>query len=220
MAELLLINPRKRGARKARKAKRATSKRKHNPVSFRAVTRRAKPKANPARRRRGARRRRNPIAVHGIVSSLVPMLRDAAIGAAGSVAVDMAMGYVKPYLPAMLQPTPGKVGAYDALKAVVTVALCKALSRPTRGMSVKAAQGALTVQMDRAVRSILPATVQSQLAYSTAGLVTQGVARVRPNTMAAYTAPGKTPLLNAYTRPGSASPLLSSARIREQGAVR
>jgi len=218
MAELLLINPRKR-TRKAKKSAKRVRRvaRKRNPVSYRAVTRRAKVASNPRRRRarkvrRTARRMRNPIAVRGIVSSIVPMLKDAAIGAAGSIGVDAVMGQVNKYLPASMQPTPGAIGANDAIKAVTTIALGQLLSRPTRGMSRKAAAGALTVQMDKIIRGLLPAGVKAQLAYGTVAPVVPGRMTVQPNAqrMAAYTRPGaSTPLLNAYTPPRAASPLLS-----------
>lgn len=217
MAELLLINPRKR-TRKAKKSAKRVRRvaRKRNPVSYRAVTRRAKVASNPRRRRsrkvRSARRMRNPIAVRGIVSSIVPMLKDAAIGAAGSIGVDAVMGQVNKYLPASMQPTPGAVGANDAIKAVATIALGQLLSRPTRGMSRKAAAGALTVQMDKIIRGFLPAGVKAQLAYGTVAPVVPGRMTVQPNAqrMNAYTRPGQaTPLLNAYTPPRAASPLLN-----------
>lgn len=222
MAELLLINPRKR-TRKAKKSAKRVRRvaRKRNPVSYRAVTRRAKVASNP-RRRRAVRRRnpagrrmRNPVSVRGIMGSIVPMLKDAAIGAAGSIGVDAVMGQVNKYLPASMQPTPGAVGANDAIKAVTTIALGQLLSRPTRGMSRKAAAGALTVQMDKIIRGFLPAGVKAQLAYGTVAPVVPGRMTVQPNAqrMAAYTRPGQaTPLLNgvsAYTRPNAASPLLN-----------
>lgn len=225
MAELLLINPRKRGGRKAKKAKRKTRSRRRNPVSMRAVTRRASTpvaKKNPRRRRRRTvlsvrRRRRNPsFRVGGIFSGLVPMLKNAAIGAAGAVGVDLAMGQVNKYLPDAVKVVPGKVGAGDAVKAVITVALGKLLSRPTRGMSVTAAQGALTVQAHGIVKQFLPPTITAQLAYASPARIVPGSNRIGPNTMAAYQRPGgSSPLLNAYLKPGSPSPMLNSARRRE-----
>lgn len=216
MAEMLLINPRKR-RKAAKKAKRRV--RRSNPVSYRAVTRRAKVASNPRRRSRrrnpiarAMRRRRNPIAVRGIIGSIVPMLMDAAVGAAGAIAVDAVMGQVNKYLPTSMQPTPGAVGTNDAIKMVTTITLGHALSRPTRGLSRKAAAGALTVQMDKAIRSFLPAAVKSQLAYGTVAPVVPGRMTVAPNAqrMNAYTPPGAaTPLLNAYTPPRAASPLLN-----------
>lgn len=231
--QMLLINPRKRKARKtAKRRARKTFSRKRNPVSVAAVTRRA---ANPKRRRRAVRRRsnpiaarhkRNPISARGMFAGIVPMLKNAAIGAGGAIAVDAAMAQVNKYLPASMQPTPGAVGLNDAIKAITTVALGSLLSRPTRGMSKVAAAGALTVQMDKAVRTFLPATVKAQLAYGTVAPVVPGRVTVQPNAqrMAAYTRPGAaTPLLSAYTRPGAATPLLSRGPVsvgRERGLSR
>jgi hypothetical protein len=225
MAELLLINPRKR-VRKAKKAKRKTRGRRRNPVSMRAVTRRAATpvaRKNPRRRRRRSavfsmrRRRRNPsFRMRGIFSGLVPMLQNAAIGAAGAIGVDLAMGQVNRFLPDAVKVVPGRVGAGDAVKAVITVALGKLLSRPTRGMSVTAAQGALTVQAHGIIKQFLPATITGQLAYASPARIVPGSNRIGPNTMAAYQRPGgSSTLLNAYLKPGSASPMLNSARRRE-----
>lgn len=225
MAEMLLINPRgrrrktrKASKRRARKSTRTvrrtvffappkrkrrarkTSRRRRNPVSMRAVT----------------RRNRNPVRLGGMFSGLVPMVRDAAVGATGAVAVDLAMGQINRYLPAALQVVPGTVSAGDAVKAVITVALGQLLRRPTRGLSQKMAQGALTVQAHRIITSMLPANITSQLAYASPAYVIPGRQTVQPNAlnrMAAYTPPGSpSPLLNAYTRPGSASPLLNGIR--------
>lgn len=230
--QMLLINPRKRKARKtAKRRARKVSSRKRNPVSVAAVTRRA---ANPKRRRAvrrrrnpiAARRGRNPISARDMFAGIVPMLQNAAIGAGGAIAVDAAMAQVNRFLPVNMQPTPGAVGLNDAVKAVVTVALGTLLSRPTRGMSKIAAAGALTVQMDKAVRTFLPATVKAQLAYGTVAPVVPGRMTVQPNAqrMAAYTRPGSaTPLLSAYTRPGAATPLLSRGPDtigRERGRTR
>jgi len=225
MAEMLLINPRKR-RRKARKARRTRAR---NPITTPAARYQKairKAKSNPRRRRRRVyasalrRRRRNPVA-GGIFRGLMPMVQNAAIGAVGSVAVDFTMGKLNPMLPSTLQVQPGTVGAGDAVKAVITVAMGQLLSRFTRGMSKTAAQGALTVQMDRIVRNFLPADIKSQLAYASAGYVVPGSARIPPVAnmrVGAYTRPGATALLNAYTRPG-ATALLNGARERE-GSVR
>jgi hypothetical protein len=226
MAEVLLINPRSR--RKSRKAKSRRSRkgkmpaglarywaakrrgkkrvaRRRNPVSYRAVTR---------------RRRSNPDGFGRMFTGIVPMIQNAAIGAVGSIGVDLAMGQINRFLPTTLQVVPGTIGAGDAIKAVATVALGQLLSRPTRGMSKRMAQGALTVQADRIIRSFLPATITSQMGYAVPAVaVTQGSPRIGPNrvntAMSAYTKPGVTPLLSAYTRAGAPSPLLSSARVRE-----
>lgn len=239
MAELLLVNPRKR---RAKKSARKSRSRRRNPV---AAVRRASRRINPiaavgrARRRipialrgglravgRRIRRRRNPIGMGGgsFLRALTTMVKDAAIGGAGAIAVDAAMGQINRFLPATLQRTPGRVGVGDAVKLAITVALGRLLAKPTRGLSTKMAQGALTVQMHGIVSSFVPAGFA--LGYAVPGRVVNASARVGPmrNTqgMNAYVAANApSPLLNAYTR-SNVTPLLSGtggARRRE-GAIR
>lgn len=242
MAELLLINPRSRTnmARKTRRKatrsaaqKRATAKmlaanrarragrkparkaRRSNPIAAvrRSYGRRVR--RNPIR----ARRRRNPIALGGIGRGMLAQFKDAAIGGAGAVGVDIAYGYVTPYLPPSLQRTPGSVGLGDAVKALFTVALGTVLAKPTRGLSRKMAAGALTVQAAQMIASFVPASLKmgGRVGWASPAAITQGTARVNPirSGVNAYV-PGSPPLLNgvrAYV-PG-APPLLNGARQRE-----
>jgi hypothetical protein len=210
MAELLLINPSKRG-RKAPK-RRTSAKRRRNPV--------AKLSAAPKRRRRNpigikrvhARRRRNPIAMGGIVAQL----KSAAIGGAGSVAVDLLMGQVNGYLPASMQKTSGSLGVYDAVKIGVTIAAGKLLSKPTRGLSQKMAAGALTVQAADIIKTFVPSTMT--LGYNNPARVIQGTARVSPNMnrMGFYgPAGGPTPLLSS-----TPSGMLNGVSARQREGVR
>lgn len=197
--ELLLINPAKRRARKSNpKAKRRARR---NPIKVAGL--------KPARRRRNPistfasrRRRRNPISVRGAASSLMGSLRDAVIGGAGAVAIDAAYGAVAPMLPAALQRTPGKIGAGDALKAVFTFFLGRVLDKPTRGLSKRAAAGALVVQASDMIRTFVPASLTlGSLAYSSPARVVQGSPRVGPNSAQmspAFQVPRNTPLLSAY----------------------
>lgn len=242
MAEMLLLNPRKR-ARRAAAKKARKSRRRRNPIravaaprrrtrTISAVARRVRRRRNPialrsvSRMGRRVRRRRNPISLGGggsMVSALVRMVKEAAIGGAGAVAVDAAMGQINRFLPASLQRTPGRVGVGDAVKAVITVALARLLNRPTRGLSMKMGQGALTVQAHQIIAGFVPASIQ--LGYASPAFVAAGTNRVGPirKGMNAYVPAGApSPLLNrvnAYTRAGGPSPLLSSARTRE-GAIR
>lgn len=163
MAYLALVNPAKR--RKARKAsagkkrrtRRTSAKRRTNPISL--------PMRKASRRkahRVTARRRRNPIAVRGLLGSIVPMVKDAVIGAAGAHAIDYAYGKVSSYLPASMQ------GGYagTALKAFVTIVAGRALKKPTRGLSEKAAAGALAVQMYGVVGGLLAQTTAGRVGYA------------------------------------------------------
>lgn len=241
MAEMLLINPRKR-----RKVARKKTARRASPARKRRVVRRANPinsvrrvvrrrRSNPIKAaRRVTRRRRNPISLGGSkinVKSIMAMVKDAAIGGAGAVGVDVLFGKLNPHLPASIQLSPTKVGAGDAVKALFTVVVGKLLSKPTRGLSVKMAQGALTTQARDLISGLLPASVQvAGMGYASPAAITRGSQRVGPfnsqrsvPSLAAYTRPGSgTPMLNQYQRPGGGTPLLSrftSARQRE-GSIR
>jgi hypothetical protein len=233
MAEMLLINPRRR--RKARKAAPAR-RRRRNPLALARVMprrRRRNPIAAVARRRRrrnpiGAMRRRvmrrrNPAMLGG---NYMTAIREALMDGFGAVAIDYAYNMLAKAIPgtagSFLTPT-ATIGAADAVKAVLTVVLGNALNGVTRGFSRKAAKASLTVQSYQIMKKVLPAQISSNLGglgYMSPAVVTSGYGtRIGPirGQMGAYTRPGATPLLSAYTASGSASPLLSgsSARMRE-----
>lgn len=211
MAEMLLINPRKR----ARKARRTTTKRtrvarRRNPITSTVPIAR---KRNPVRamRRRIMRRRSNPIGM-GAASGYISAIREALMGGVGAVAFDIVHGQIKRFLPAALQVTPGKIGAGDAVRAIITVFAGEALNKVTRGFSRKAAMASLTVQAHDLLKGFVPAALP--LGYASPALISQGTNRVGPirQGMNAYTPPGQTPLLSAYTK---GTQLLSGARNRE-----
>lgn len=227
MAELLLLNPAKR--RRAKKSartpaqKRATAKlvamnrRTSNPVAARPARkvyrkRRRNPVSAIARNVR--RRRRNPVMSMGGGSSILGMLKGAAVSGAGAVAMDVAIGQVNKFLPASMLGTPGQIDQGDAVKAALTVLLGKLLNKPTRGLSMKAAQASLTVQAYNMVATLVPASMP--LGYMSPGRVVQGSMRIGPNVrsgapqqMGRFVA-GGTPLLSRYQGSG-ASPLLNGA---------
>lgn len=212
MAEMLLINPRKRPGAKRRAnptaKRRVHTKRRKNPIE--AVKRRRNPVA--AMRRR-VMRRRNPIAMGG---GYMTAIREALMGGAGAVAMDVVFGQVNRFLPATLQKTPGTVGAGDAVKAVLTVFIGQALNKVTRGFSRKAAQASLTVQAHDIIRSFVPATVTlGSVGYATPAFPVQGTNRVGPIRQGVNAYTKGTPLLNAYQSPNGPTALLSGARSRE-----
>jgi len=230
MAEMLLINPRRR-----RKAKRAApARRRRNPLALARVVhrrRRRNPIAAVHRRRRNpigmmkrrVMRKRNPAMLGGYMGAI----REALMDGFGAVAIDYAYHMIAKAIPGtagnMLTPNPTSVGAADAIKAVLTVVLGNALNGVTRGFSRKAAKASLTVQSYQIMKKVLPSTISSNLSglgYMTPAVVSSGYGtRIGPirGQMGAYTTPGATPLLSAYTSSGSASPLLSgsTARMRE-----
>ena len=247
MAEMLLINPRRRKARrnpaKRSAAQRAATRRmiaanrsRSNPARRRARRRNPEMPAivsmNPRRRRmarrsnpvRMIRRRRNPAMLGGFsFRSVVSAMQDALVQGGGAVAMDLLHGQINRFLPAMLQRTPGQVGLGDVVKASITVLIGTALKGPTRGLSMKAATGSLTVQAYDIVKNLLPTTMQ--LGYMTPGVITQGASRVGPNRgiVGRYTAPGApTPMLNRYTAPGATALLngRNMARVREGVTIR
>ena len=247
MAEMLLINPRRR-ARKARKAGRSAAQRaatrrlvamnrarrgrgrRRNPAPAAAATMMA---TNPRRRRRMARRsnpirmirrRRNPSMLGGFTfRSVVGAMQDALIQGGGAIAIDLLHGQIKRFLPAMLQRTPGKLGLGDVVYASLTVLVGHVLNKPTRGLSMKAATGSLTVQAYQIVQDLLPSTMQ--VGYYAPGQIVQGNARVGPTravtgSIGRYTGAGApTPLLNRYTTPGATALLNGAGRARMREGV-
>jgi len=229
MAEMLLINPRRRTRRKAKRA--APARRRRNPLALaRVMPRRRRSMAAVRRRRnpiaavkRRVMRRRNPAMLGGYMGAI----REALMDGFGAVAIDYAYHMIAKAIPGtagtMLTPNPTSVGAADAVKAVLTVVLGNALNGVTRGFSRKAAKASLTVQSYQIMKKVLPAQISSNLSglgyMSPAVVAAGGGTRIGPirGQMGAYTAPGATPLLSAYTSSGSASPLLSGsgARMRE-----
>ena len=219
MAEMLLINPRKRRTHRASK-RRVVHHRRKNPVTA-MVRRKRNPLAAMRRRRRNPmmsmvrRRRRNPIG-GAMMGGYMGQIREAVMGSAGALAMDVVYGQINNFLPASLKTTPGTIGAGDAVKAVVTVALGGLLNKATRGFSAKAARASLTIQSYNIMKSFVPSSLP--LGYASPALIAQGTNRVSPirRGMNAYTS--GTPLLNAYMTPGRTA-LLSGARQRE-GATR
>ena len=235
MAKMLLVNPSPRRAKRraspAQIANRArfaaAARRRSNPVAAKRRRRRNPVPPLPvmratraARRSTGLnavsrhRRRRNPINLRGLsTSSYITMLKDGFVSGAGAVAVDLAYGQISSYLPASMQRT-ATPGVGDAVKALVTVVLGSLLKGPTRGLSVTAARGALTVQAHGLIANLLPSAMT--LGYSNPAMVTNVSNRIGPNRLngrngrvGQYTDPGVSNLLSRFTAPGSTSPLLS-----------
>lgn len=223
MAEMLLINPRRR-RRAPAKRKTTARRRRRNPITVAAprapagrVVRRTVRRSNPVGIRRVARRRRNPITLHGNV--IMQEVKAALIGGSGAVAMDVLMGQINGFLPDTLKRVPGTLGVGDAVKMALTIAVGQLLKKPTKGLSQRMAIGALTCQTRDLLATFVPADMT--MGYASPARIVRGTQRVGPlmanNRMAAYLPPGSpTPLLNAYLRPGGQSPLLNgNARQRE-----
>lgn len=148
--ELLLINPRRRKARKSRgrtKARRAKARKSRTSITVRSNPIRAR------RRRTRMRFRRNPIG-GGIVKQVMSNVQEGAIGAAGAIATKAALSFVP--LPENL-----KTGAIGSLvTAVAGVLVGTAVSKfasPSIGRTM--AQGAVTVALFELARSQLAGKV-------------------------------------------------------------
>lgn len=227
MSEMLLINP--RGRRKARKVrKNPTPAQRAARAAFAARFGGKKRAAGATKRRRnpigatvrrkmrsyGARRRRNPIGGLPSFALIIKSMKEAAIMGGGAVAVDMVYKRIETMLPVNLQRDPTKLDVGDGVKAIVTVALGQLLNGPTRGLSMRAATGALVVQAHGIVNQLLPIEMRlsnaGTLGYAVAAPVYDGEARVNPSLLEAYTNSAG-PLLNEYTPAFEDSPLLDGA---------
>lgn len=178
MAELLLVNPRRRKARKTRSRGRrrmSALQRKYfgkrRKSSARAVNPRRRRRrsharlANPRRRRRSItrsfrRRRRNPSfrgSVSSIKNSAVPLLKDGAIGATGAIGLDLLWGYTSKYLPASIAGSP--LAQYGAkLLGAIIVGMVGEKLPMLRGKGKALATGAATVVLHDAFKAQLQAS--------------------------------------------------------------
>lgn len=171
---LLLVNPRRRRKHHAKRAhnphRRRRTHRRHNIMAGmppwvgkarfgnpRRHRIRARARLNPARRHH---RRRNPMSMGGAMA----MLRTAAMGAAGAIALDYLFGYVNNMLPATLKRTPGSIGVGDAVKVVFNVAIGSMVPGRMGRFAKAAAEGSMTVHFYQLLSQSLPTTIQAGLA--------------------------------------------------------
>lgn len=211
MSQLLLIhpNPKKRRGKKRRSAaQRAATARMlaANPRSSGSGRKRKYRRSAVGRVRRSVRRysRRAGRSLRSFsVSGVVPMVKNAGMGAAGALGVDIAYGAASRFLPAaVLSPigADGKMNyAYYAAKGAAAVALGvlagKVIS-PTAAH--KMAEGSLTVTLYDAVKSMIPA-----------GSVPMGYAS------SAQIARGNVRRISEYVRQGAAPNRAMSRELRE-----
>jgi len=180
MAELLLLNPRKRKGKK-RRARRRARRASTAPVRRRRRSGGRKRRRtggvrvlrmmNPKHRRRG--RRRNPIHLN-----VMGTVTDAAYGAAGALALDFAMGYLP--LPTFFQTGAGNYAAKGGI-AIGLGLLADKVLKFKKAQDI--ANGALTVVLHEAARA--------------------GLASFAPNVAAKLGALDYTALPGAYTTPGN-----------------
>ena len=156
--ELLLLNPRKRRARKRRRNpahKMARMMRRRNPV---AVLARRRRRRNPAHKmaniRRRMMRRRNPSLRAGF-GNIGGQVMQAATGAVGALAVDAVMGQVNNFLPSALKTQ----YVYPIVKMGAAIGLGVVASRVLPRHGATMAMGSMTVTMRDFLRAFMPAAV-------------------------------------------------------------
>lgn len=154
-AKMLAANRARKNPAKRRKARTASAAK---PV----IRYRTRARKNPARRRA----RRNPISGGLNMRSIVAQLKNAGIGAAGAIGVDVGFGFVQSYLPEAVQAPVDAAGnmnpAYYAAKgatAIVAGLLAKRLIGSARAAQM--VEGSLTVTMHDAAKQFLAGNVPS-----------------------------------------------------------
>lgn len=140
MASLMLVNPRKR---------KASKKRRKNPIAKRASHHARKPIAHKKHRRY----RRNPIESSGIVSQV----KSASIGAAGALAVDVILAKVGKNLPLSMQSGAALNLAQGVISLGIGIAVAKLGKNKKLGMEL--ANGGLTVALYNAARTTIGKSV-------------------------------------------------------------
>jgi hypothetical protein len=211
MANLLLVNPKRRRKHKARRVRRMTAKQalyfapRRNPKRRRHTARRS----NPHRRRHYARRhnpirrhhyRRNP-SFRNIGAAIMPTVEEGAWGAGGALLADLAYGFGSPYLPAGIVSTPG-TPIYFLLKALLALGVGMGGNMVFKGKGRVLGVGAMTV----AIHDFAKASLLSMVPSLPLGAYLQ----VAPNVSGLRDMPGYTP----------GAPGLYNPRVRGAAALR
>lgn len=171
---------RKRRASSAAPARRRRVRR--NPIGANPAVRRHRRRVARTARRSSRRVRRNPIAIRGLLNQAIGYAKDAAFGAAGAVAIDVAMAQTLKVLPdtfsakvASRTTLEGGVNwGYYAVKsglAVAVGALAGAFlpGRMKRAVAV-GVQGSFMVQGYEIARAVMPADMVTLAYYSPAAV--------------------------------------------------
>jgi len=178
--QLLLINPRKRHRRRmsakqrryfggGRKRRHYSKRRRRNPIRIVRVHRR---RHYSKRRHYSRARRRNP-SFRSIGRGVMPKVKDAAIGAAGALAVDVIMGYASSMLPATLTNPVSATGGLNPLYTLTKGGLAVLLGTFGRKLiganAERMAEGSLTVTLYNALKTFMPAGLT--LGYMNPGFI-------------------------------------------------
>ena len=245
MGLLAVVNPSRRRRRRKASASRRRSRRRmtakqlkyFGPRKRRAVRRRrramlANPIGNPRRRRARRSFRRNPIGAPRFrMGYITGAVQDAAVGAAGALATDLAMAQAARVLPATMTSRANAEGGvnfgYYGAKLAIAVGLgvlgTQFLPGRMRQMAGKATAGALTVQAYELTRAMLPADLvlgyftPAPLAGRRLGAYLSPQRRAAP-ALPAQSSPAARAKLGAYFSTGPSFGAASEERIGE-GAI-
>jgi uncharacterized protein YcfJ len=150
MAEILLVNPRRRRKAKSakRRARRAAPRRARKVARRRSVTVKVNPRKRYARKARAVRRRRRNPSFRGVTGQIVPTMKSGFVGALGGLGLDVLTGFALPRLPAAAQSGYGKT-AVKVLGAVLVGMLGNMVAR---GRGRDLATGAMTIVIHEALK--------------------------------------------------------------------
>lgn len=209
-----MVNPRRR-RRHARAANPRRRKRRHNPVGY--VTRGQKRRRRRSyARRHNPRRRRNPrFNVGGILKHVTNSAMPAAAGAVGMLGVDIALGYVSSYLPAMLTTGMAKQAVRAVVGPIAVGFIASKVLGAERGS--KAAVGAMSVALYDLAKSLAtqfaPSLTTSLGEFPEYSMMANDPASVLSG-MGAYMAPAMpAPQMGAYMEPSMGAYLDDSLNL-------
>lgn len=147
MAQLMLVNPRKRRAKRKTTKRKTTARRKSTATAKRRTTARRRNPVAPLRRRR------NPIRRKGLKGFIAPVM-PAAISAGGALGLDLAWGVIGSRLPPALGDGPVKY----VTKSIAALGLGVLAGMVTKKTTAdQLATGALTVVLHGAMRDTVSA---------------------------------------------------------------
>lgn len=171
MAEILLVNPRRRKRKmSAKQAKYFGKRRRRRARASAAPRRRRRRRSNPTaflnpRRRRSRRsitrsvrrRRRSNPSFRGVTGSALPMLKEGFTGALGALGLDFLWGYSKSMLPATIAGSP--LAQYAAkLVGAILIGMVGGKLPGLRGRGRGLAVGAATVVIHDALKAQVQAS--------------------------------------------------------------
>lgn len=158
MAEVLLVNPHRRGKKRRKNPSRIRRKMTALQRKYFGPRRKKHRASNPHHRSHRAmrRRHRNP-SLRGITGQVMPTVKAGFIGAGGALGLDLLWGYGKSYLPASMQSG----ATMYAAKALGAVLIGVIGGKVLQGRGTAMAQGAMTVVLHEALKAQLMVSMPS-----------------------------------------------------------